>query len=89
MKDREVCRSPRGARSLSAFCSERDGDYADRVFAFADLVLTLLKQQSRWRYAANGFAFVPQSYRVPVPSHAASTGREKHSASAVALKPLF
>jgi hypothetical protein len=42
-----------------AFCSERDGDYANRVFAFADLVLTLLKQQSRRRYAANGFAFVP------------------------------
>jgi hypothetical protein len=37
----------------------------------------------------DGFAFVPQSYRVPVPSHAASTGREKHTANAVALNPLL
>ena len=52
---REVCRSPRSEGSLSAFCSERDGDYADRVFAFADLVLSaLLKQQSRRRYATDG-----------------------------------
>ena len=49
-EDREACRSPRGARSVSAFCSERDGHYADRVFAFGNSVLTaLLKQQSRRR----------------------------------------
>jgi hypothetical protein len=51
-------------RSVSAFCSGRDGHYADRVFAFANSVLTaLLKQQSRRRYAANGFAFVPNPCR--------------------------
>ena len=34
--------------ALVTFCSERNGDYADRVFAFTDLVLSaLLKQQSR------------------------------------------
>jgi hypothetical protein len=49
-EDCEACQSQRGARSLSAFCGERDGDYADRVFAFANSVLTdLLKQQSRQR----------------------------------------
>jgi len=99
-EDREACRSPRGARSVSAFCSERDGDYADRVFAFVNSVLKLamlktapslgtrliipttgsqsaslievkmhrsderlkfreLKQRSRRRYAANGFALSP------------------------------
>jgi hypothetical protein len=63
-EDREACRSPRGARSVSAFCSERDGHYADRVFAFADLVLSLLKQQSRRRSSTNGFAFVPHTCRV-------------------------
>ena len=45
---REVCRSPRSEGSLSAFCSERDGHYADRVFASADLVLTTpLAQRKR------------------------------------------
>jgi hypothetical protein len=39
-EDRAVCRSQRSERSVGAFCSERDGHYADRVFAFADLVLT-------------------------------------------------
>jgi hypothetical protein len=64
-EDRETCRSPRGARSVSAFCSERDGHYADRVFAVADLVLSLLKQQSRRRSSTpNGFAFVPHTCRV-------------------------
>jgi hypothetical protein len=43
---------------------ERDGHYADRVFAFADLVLSLLKQQSRRRSSTNGFAFVPHTCRV-------------------------
>ena len=47
-EDRAVCRSPRGEGSPSAFCCGRDGDYADRVFAFDDLMLSaLLKQQSR------------------------------------------
>jgi hypothetical protein len=49
-EDRAVCRSPRGEGSPSAFCGGRDGDYADRVFSFDDLVLSaLLKQQSRRR----------------------------------------
>ena len=39
---REVCRSPRSEGSLSAFCSKRDGYYGDRVFAFANSVLTAL-----------------------------------------------
>jgi hypothetical protein len=59
-EDRAVCRSPRGEGSPSAFCGGRDGDYADRVFAFDDLVLSaLLKQQSRRRYAANGLPSSP------------------------------
>jgi hypothetical protein len=61
-EDREVCGPPRGEASHSALCSECDGDHAGRDFHFADLVLSaahLLKQQSRRRYAANGFAFVP------------------------------
>ena len=63
-EDRKVCRLQRSERSVSAFCSGRDGHYADRVFAFANSVLTaLLKQQSRRRYAANGFAFVPNPCR--------------------------
>jgi hypothetical protein len=55
-EDRAVCWSQRSEGSLGAFCCERDGDYTDRVFAFANSVLSLLKQQSRRRYAANGFA---------------------------------
>jgi hypothetical protein len=63
-EDRKVCRLQQSERSVSAFCSGRDGHYADRVFAFANSVLTaLLKQQSRRRYAANGFAFVPNPCR--------------------------
>jgi hypothetical protein len=64
-EDREVCKSQRGEGSLSAFRRGRDGHYVDRVFAFANSVLTaLLKQQSRRRYAANGFALLPHTYRL-------------------------
>ena len=59
-EDRAVCGSPRGEGSLSAFHCGGDGNYADRELTLADLVLSAcLKQQSRRRYAANGFAFVP------------------------------
>jgi hypothetical protein len=46
-ENREICRSPRGAGSLSAFRGERDGHYADRVFDFADLVLRPLPQTAK------------------------------------------
>ena len=47
------------AAGLSAFHRGGDGNHAYHVFAFANSALSLLKQQSRRRYTANGFAFVP------------------------------
>ena len=59
-RHREARGSPRGEGSLSAFHRGGDGNYADRELTLTDLVLSAcLKQQSRRRYAANGFAFVP------------------------------
>ena len=46
-EDREVCGSQRGARSLNDFCGERDGHYADRVFDFANSVLTAHSNSKR------------------------------------------
>ena len=59
-EDREVCGSQRGARSLNDFCGERDGHYADRVFDFANSVLTARSNSKRRmaRTAASGSSLV-------------------------------
>jgi hypothetical protein len=59
-EDREVCGSQRGARSLNDLCGERDGHYADRVFDFANSVLTARSNSKRRmaRTAASGSSLV-------------------------------
>src|SRR5215469_2220892 len=56
--DKPVTFPPRRARFDT---SPGDGNHADREFGFANLLLSRsLRRQSRRRYAANGFAFVPK-----------------------------
>src|SRR5690348_11469159 len=62
-EDRAVCRSPRGEGSPSAFCGGRDGDYADRVFAFDDLVLSLAQTAKPSAVRSQRLAFVPHTSR--------------------------
>jgi hypothetical protein len=46
-EDREICRSPRRERSVSALCSWGDGHHADCEFTLADLVLKPLPQTAK------------------------------------------
>jgi hypothetical protein len=47
------------------------------------------RQQSRRRYAANGFAFVPIPYRAPNPSHGTGQGCRTERVWSVHLHPTF
>jgi hypothetical protein len=59
-EDREVCRSPRRERSVSALCSWRDGHHADREFDLDDLVLiAFAARKSRKRKEAREGAREP------------------------------